>query len=826
MRKNLTKKTSVGQLFFSGTLIVSLLFPYGVVIAQTSPLQRFDPSATVNTSSNGRTFEGLSFSGVGGAVAGCTNIGGTLSGGIGSLTSIFKNEKPTTQNTPLPQTVNQQTVNDIRTQSGTTQADLDALNRTRDLSKPAAISTTQSPLEAIKTDSTAQQVPVVAKKTDEELKKANQRENCLNGVAYAVAKSLLQQITEKTVNWVNTGFNGNPLYVRDLDSFLKSVSDQQISLFLDRIPSQDPIFGYSIRSIVSENLTGVSDGLIGATMDTPEARAYQAFQDDFKNGGWKAFINPANNPIGAIFNAADELSTSVTSQQENVKTQLQNGNGFLDLQRCVEYADNGLTKYPYSYNGYSCQQDIKKSIASAYATCMSQRGSGAEASCKAESNQQFNPALLTTCIKTLQVTAQQNSDKQCLRYETVTPGSIIQAQVSEVTTSPVRQLEQADQINEVLGAFFDQLLNKLLSEGLSSLRGRSSLDYNFSGAGLNVVIGTSGNILSNTQSGTSALGYVQSGSGYAGDFDVSRPQHVRAALQTQYDYLSTLLDARVSLNKIVPTVGALDYCIPGPNPTWQEGLSASASSFVGSLQEITKEQTNAGSTVGSTAGAIAGSFIPGVGTVIGGLVGGLIGGLFNGGKSHAIMSTGLTFFDKATETDLPARTIIFRASGHSIPFITDTTKLRLENLIKTYQQEFTFEKIRDAFLVVDPGNSAYVNGFLTSAYEETAQLPQYAAAALEIDTYYETSENDSREAIATLESIYSEVNDIVATAKARYIAEQAASGTPVNLSCINDAYVINTTAITPRPREESSAPSPLFDQFIEANNYFYQSLYN
>jgi hypothetical protein len=42
----------------------------------------------------------------------------------------------------------------------------------------------------------------------------------------------------------------------------------------------------------------------------------------------------------------------------------------------------------------------------------------------------------------------------CLEWKTTTPGSIIAAQVSAISTTNIRQLANADAINETLGRFF------------------------------------------------------------------------------------------------------------------------------------------------------------------------------------------------------------------------------------------------------------------------------------------------------------------------------------------------------------------------------------
>src|SRR3989344_427116 len=52
-----------------------------------------------------------------------------------------------------------------------------------------------------------------------ELENQRVREQCLNGVAYVLAKQQLAKITNDTLGWVNTGLGGNPMFVRDQISY-------------------------------------------------------------------------------------------------------------------------------------------------------------------------------------------------------------------------------------------------------------------------------------------------------------------------------------------------------------------------------------------------------------------------------------------------------------------------------------------------------------------------------------------------------------------------------------------------------------------------------
>ena len=749
--------------------------------ASQSVRGRYNPN--INIQGSGSSFQGIQFSGVGGAIAGCSNAGGAITDG---LSDLFKSK-----------------------------------------AKKEAEKKLKS--EALKKLAASNKVPVEDQKANDIAAKKEKREQCLNGVAYAVSHTLLQQVTNKTLSWVSTGLNGDPLYVRDVDSYLKNIRDNNLNNFVNNIAGDDPVFGNALRSTVVKDITGKSDGLLRKTMDTPEGREYAAFQKDFTNGGWSAFLNPANNPIGASFNAAERLSKKIYNDQEKANDEIQRNNGFLDMKKCVEW---------------------------------------------------YGP----------DDTVGEDGDL-CRKYQTVTPGSVIASQVNNVTNSAVRQLEYSDAINEVLGSFFDGMLNKLFSNGIAGLARNGGYS---SGLSNNVLYGSNGQLLSgsSTTNITGNLGYQSTEGTRIEDFDISHPQQLRAVIKTQIDFLNRSQDSQMVMNEIVPTLGALDYCFPGPNPTWTDGVDTNFSSWWGSLRtpDPNKPASTLGAQIGTGAGLIGGAFagaawgsaVPGLGTAIGavaGLLGGLLGGLFDNDKGQERIIVGQpVLYDKVSGQSISLRNYILVGSSKRADYGEYVEKLppRYPELMKEYSTKFSETALTQAFTsliggavpvlptggsgYVDPGgvgfvgttgeprgnnyldpiinpnnqnpinnnpyniNLDYMRGFIKDTLVETSRIVLYDRTVSDYDNKYTISISDSENAIDELLTINDEIYNIVSVAKARYIADKKAAGTPVNLACLDKVYKLDKSPIQGSPRKESDVPSELVNKSIESRNYFYSNL--
>ncbi len=768
---------------------LSLIFICTLLTASSVSAQNyFNPS--IGLSGSGNSFQGANFSGVGGALLSCTNVGSSISG---NLSGLFNRGGQGSADGGLPRIdrYDPQTISSSSLRSAGTS------------------------IPSYQSFTTGQKVPVADDAVKKEEEKQTKTQNCLNGVAYAIAKNMLQQVTTRTLNFVNKGFAGNPLYVRDLESYMASIRNEKLGSFINTVSSTDPVFGNALRSVITQQVTGWSDGRINTVMNTPEGRAYQDFQNDFTQGGWSAFLNPRNNAIGAYFNAVDSVSSSISTAQQNTREELAQGDGFLSVKTCVQWSDAGTD-----------MQNPDAPLAS-------------------------DP-----------------SKRTCLKYQTVTPGKIVAEQTAAVTTSPVRQLEQADQINEVLGSFFDQLLNRLFAGGLGGINGSNSTKcVAGSGIGCNSVFDANGQPI-NTSIDATALGYQPTTGGFNGDFDISRPQQLRAVIQTQANYLNAAEDAQVALSRIVPITGALDYCLPGPNPTWQEGLGNNYNTYIGSLVQPSPDNPSFFQNLVNS--------IP------------VIGGLFGGTPKPPpiLASTGTILFDKVTDNSIDTnnRPVYEGYTLRQTKYTLDTTdplfKINVDDdnvidvirqyisrgynaLVADYTTKFSSSTIINAFAAL-PGTQAeqdFARNRTTDALKEASKLVAYNRATVEYNQQYNDAISQTDYALRELKDIYAEVNVIVngrgkrgdanyvEGAKNRYIREMRAAGTPVDVTrvvdargrpgdrCIDQAYRINTSPIIGavgvdkngdwiRHNESNTSPDDreFVEPSIEAGEYFYSHL--
>lgn len=579
--------------------------------------------------------------------------------------------------------------------------------------------------------------PVVDQVARDRLKAINQKEQCWDQVAKGLANKAMITMTNKTIGWVNTGFDGNPLYVRDIDNYLKTIRNQQIAKFLPDTQNSDPIFGNALRSIITKQVTGKTDGLLNKTKKTPEAVAYTKFTNDFTQGGWGALLNTSNNPLSAIFRESNNLNNKLQNQVTNTRGELNRNSGFLDVRKCIETDKEDSTK--------------------------------------------------------------------CARYSTITPGSVIADQLGTTLGSTFRQLEAVDEINEVVSGFFNKLVDGLFKKntglfGLGSLAG----GYGGTGFGSNQLLDE----FKNPIASENFLNTIQPQPGIS-DTDVSRPQVLRRLIVIQKDLLTTTNDVTIVARNILPELAQLDYCMPGPNPTWQSGFSDNLQSLVGnSVYDVANKVEAVVKTFPVT------DKITGIERTVNGP------GIF----TKKDYSKNITFSNGSGNTIVGIGFNISGGSNNQAVWSDYFSRVGLA-LAEEINTTYNSTTVPAAFGAASNGNSVAV-GLATTAYRATAALVPFAQSVAELETNNGGLQNQITANLAELEGIHAEALAIVKVAKARYIAQRAAAGKPVDMTCINTAYEINDVMPingTEQP-QESSAINPKVRAVQEAYNYFNSTL--
>lgn len=428
--------------------------------------------------------------------------------------------------------------------------------------------------------------------------KDNFRKDCLDKVGYLAARLAIQQITNRTIAWINTGFDGNPFWTTEDQTLYNKISNAQIKDLVAPYAmseKQGQEFKKDIaRQLIIESKTTI-DRKTGFTGPG------RTFTNNFQaGGGWKSWYNltsnPANDPLGFALLLTQQKEQVVSQKIAEVSRELQTNDGFLSQKKCVnptnykplsDYekkqaeseATPNVTKENTFIQTYFDNAGVERGLVKNKTTGVLEHVPEYYSTLTKATNEYSKLVAQATQKATDAKNAVDNST--CLEWKTLTPGKIISNQLDSVLSSPIRQAELADTLNEQLSAVFDALLNQLAQKGLNSLSQKSTYNYKSMFPTNNLGFSTDPTARDTVSTGD----YWQNISEDTNPFKVRtliQPKTIdtKSILDTQDTFLNILTNMSSTINTVQEDVGELDFCVPGPNPKWRDQVENAINQIV------------------------------------------------------------------------------------------------------------------------------------------------------------------------------------------------------------------------------------------------------
>lgn len=162
------------------------------------------------------------------------------------------------------------------------------------------------------------------------------KEFTLDGIAYSLAKKAVSQMTSNIVDWINSGFEGNPMFITDLGGFLTDVADQVAGDYLYELAGDlcSP-FQLNVTMALKIQRQQAQSGRTQCTFSGAVDNLAN-FAQGFSNWGewFEITVRPENNVYGAMLIAQVELDQRITNALGIEKEQLGWNAGFMSQKKC------------------------------------------------------------------------------------------------------------------------------------------------------------------------------------------------------------------------------------------------------------------------------------------------------------------------------------------------------------------------------------------------------------------------------------------------------------------------------------------------------------
>ena len=402
-------------------------------------------------------------------------------------------------------------------------------------------------------------------------------------VLMAVARAFLQKMTQSIVTWINSGFHGNPLYLENSESFFKDIAKYEIRNVIDTYGYDDLLYpfgkDFALNTLYAYKNTTANNAAYSLSKVFNDPVLLRNYQNDFNYGGWNAFLintqYPQNNYLGFQMLVTEELARKVQglaqTAGEEVQTTLAQGQGFLSPKTCQTNPNYNKDFSEFKPPVFKSTEDIEDYVSSCDAIEDADQANACYAAGEAEYDEAVAAEKADWSSPEKGNVCPPRADGSGGLVAT-TPGSVVADQIKNAMGSQFRQSELAAAMGNSIAAIVDALVNKFISDGLSSLSGSGRSNpqadtWNYNGI---------------TLGGTATV------TGYNDDI-WSTPdqiivleefkQKVNEGIEkTKRELL--MMDNRVPtpengpgiaqvIAMIWPKVQTLDICQPGPDLNWQ-----------------------------------------------------------------------------------------------------------------------------------------------------------------------------------------------------------------------------------------------------------------
>jgi len=429
-------------------------------------------------------------------------------------------------------------------------------------------------------------------------------EKFLKKVLQVMAARAMLSMSKSTVNWINSGFHGVPLFLENPDSFFKDIVKSEVKKLIDtfgRDPLRFPYGRIASLNFIDAYKQRVDTNAAYSLSNVINDEAYLSnYRSNFNIGGWNGLLlhtqYPQNNAIGFQMLANEELARRIdvgpipSNEIGKVQNLLQQGQGFLSPQICSTNSSYYNLINPYkpatfkydeewdppplydrtSYMKTDPQSGLRVPDDAAYLAAKGAYDLYVSGYNSREGIAQTNWSNVNKCPP--------RADGSPGLINT-TPGGVVANEIMESLNMGREQALLANAMGNSLTAIFDALLNKLINKdgGLNALASRSnerptdednwdylgntlgspSTSYDpFVGPDQEIILSEFRTAVENGIADTQKeLDMMDNPS----STDQTSPEYGKYGM-IQY------------LSAIWPTVRQLDICLPGPNYKWEERL--------------------------------------------------------------------------------------------------------------------------------------------------------------------------------------------------------------------------------------------------------------
>lgn len=165
------------------------------------------------------------------------------------------------------------------------------------------------------------------------------KEWTLDGIAWALAKLMLQGIMRSTTQWIASGFKGSPMFVTDPGAFMLDIADKTAGEIIYGSKLKFLCSPINIRIALNAYYQNARNRQFRCSITGIKGNLQQFIDGNFAAGGWPGFMSvalvPTNGNIGGALGAQIYIDQEIARLLGLQQTQWGWSHGFLSKEQCT-----------------------------------------------------------------------------------------------------------------------------------------------------------------------------------------------------------------------------------------------------------------------------------------------------------------------------------------------------------------------------------------------------------------------------------------------------------------------------------------------------------
>jgi hypothetical protein len=159
-----------------------------------------------------------------------------------------------------------------------------------------------------------------------------------NQLALNISKIVVNQLVDKTVVWMQSGFEGSPAYVADPKSYFGNLANGVLGDELNKLSKGVLCTPFQAKITLAIRKASVGGDYSPQCTLSGIVKNYDNFINSFQEGGWESWFaitqNSSNNPFGALADAQLTVNGKVDAEVSSASQEVAWGSGFKSQQLC------------------------------------------------------------------------------------------------------------------------------------------------------------------------------------------------------------------------------------------------------------------------------------------------------------------------------------------------------------------------------------------------------------------------------------------------------------------------------------------------------------